>query len=298
MRVSHSVTCLVDTVWPDVGVSSVQVLRRAGCEVTFDARQTCCGQPAFSTGFLDEARRVAAVMVDAVSGDDAGALVVPSGSCAAMVKHAPELFHEDDPRHGAARAVAARTNDPSAFLVDVLGVTDVNAHFDGRLVWHGACRGLRELGIARQPRVPPTAERAFDEATFVERARAEGVDVTQFAEGGDVAGAVMDVLRSIDVRRVAVSDHEVARRALAGCEGELVEPDSPRDALLACDAGLTTAQLGIAETGTLVLHSIAERHRLTSLVPVAHVALLRRDTIVPTLDDALIATPTCRAVRR
>lgn len=153
MRVSLFVTCLVDTIWPDVGVSSVQVLRRAGCEVTFDARQTCCGQPAFNTGYLDEARRVAAAMVDAFSGDDTEAIVVPSGSCAAMVKHAPELFDEDDPRHEAARAVAARTHELSAFLVDVLGVTDVGAHFDGRLVWHDACHGLRELGIARQPRV-------------------------------------------------------------------------------------------------------------------------------------------------
>lgn len=153
MRVSLFVSCLVDTIWPDVGVSTVQVLRRAGCDVSFEPRQTCCGQPAFNTGYQDEARRVAGAMVDVFADDGADAIVIPSGSCAAMVKHAPELFDASDPRRAKAEDVAARTHELSAFLVDVLGVTDVGARFDGRLVWHDGCHGLRDLGIAKQPRV-------------------------------------------------------------------------------------------------------------------------------------------------
>ena len=152
MRVSLFVTCLVDSFWPEVGVSAVQVLRRAGCDVSFEPRQTCCGQPAFNTGYQDEARRVAGAMVDVFAEDDAEAIVVPSGSCAAMVKHAPGLFAEDDPRRAKAESVAARTYELSAFLVDVLDVTDVGARLDARLVWHDGCHGLRDLGISRQPR--------------------------------------------------------------------------------------------------------------------------------------------------
>lgn len=152
MKVSLFVSCLVDGFWPDVGASAVRVLRRAGCEVTFNPRQTCCGQPAFNTGYRDEARRVAAAMIDAYADDRADAVVVPSGSCAAMIHHAPELFDETDPRRAQAESLAARSHEFSVFLVDVLGVTDVGAHFEGRLVWHDACHGLRDLGIRDQPR--------------------------------------------------------------------------------------------------------------------------------------------------
>lgn len=152
MRVSLFVSCLVDGFWPSVGESAVRVLRRAECEVGFDPRQTCCGQPAYNTGYMDEARRVAAVMVDVLDGDGAEAVVVPSGSCAAMIHHAPRLFEEGDPRRAAAERVAARTHEFAGFLVDVLGLTDLGARYPGRAVWHDACHGLRELGIKDQPR--------------------------------------------------------------------------------------------------------------------------------------------------
>ncbi len=152
MKVSLFVTCLVDGFWPDVGESAVKVLRRAGCEVSFDPRQTCCGQPAYNTGYTDEARRVAAVMIDVFAEDPAEAIVVPSGSCAAMIHHAPRLFEEGDPRRAKAESVAARTHEFSSFLVDTLQVVDLDAKFSGRAVWHDACHGLRELGVKDQPR--------------------------------------------------------------------------------------------------------------------------------------------------
>ncbi len=152
MRVSLFVTCLVDGFWPDVGVSAVKVLRRAGCDVRFEPRQTCCGQPAYNTGYEDEARRVAAAMLDAFDGDDSEAIVMPSGSCGAMVQHAPRLFADDPKRLAQAQSFAARSHEFSSFLVDVLGVTDLGAKFEGRAVWHDACHGLRDLGVEDQPR--------------------------------------------------------------------------------------------------------------------------------------------------
>ena len=123
-----------------------------GCEVEFDARQTCCGQPAYNTGYRDEARRVALCAIDVLAESSAEAIVVPSGSCAAMLKHSVGLFKEGDPAQDRARHVGERVHELSSFLLDVLGVTDVGARFDGKLVWHDACHGLRDLGIEDQPR--------------------------------------------------------------------------------------------------------------------------------------------------
>lgn len=152
MNVSLFVTCLVDGFWPTVGVSTVKVLRRAGCTVRFEPRQTCCGQPAYNTGYEDEARRVVAAMLDAYEQDDSEAIVMPSGSCAAMVQHAPRLFEDDPRRLAQARAFGARSHELSSFLVDVLGVTDLGSEFEARAVWHDACHGLRDLGVRDQPR--------------------------------------------------------------------------------------------------------------------------------------------------
>ena len=152
MRVALFATCLVDQLWPTVGEATVQVLRRAGCEVTFDARQTCCGQPAHNTGYPDEARRVGAALVELYDADPADAIVFPSGSCAAMVRHLPELFEQADPLHAKAQSVARRSHELASLLVHELGAPDLGARWSGRLTWHDACHGLRELGVRDEPR--------------------------------------------------------------------------------------------------------------------------------------------------
>src|ERR1044071_4652226 len=116
MKVSLFVTCLVDQMWSNIGVSSVEVLRRVGCEVEFDQRQTCCAQPAFNTGYLDEARKVARRFISIFEESSADAIVSPSGSCTAMVRHYPELFAGDAEWVARARAVAAKTHELSSFL--------------------------------------------------------------------------------------------------------------------------------------------------------------------------------------
>jgi L-lactate dehydrogenase complex protein LldE len=150
--VSLFVTCLVDQLWPSVGTCAVDVLRRVGCEVTFDPRQTCCGQPAFNTGYWSDARRLAERFVGIFESDGADAIVCPSGSCTAMVRHFPELFDNDDAWRRRAEAVAARTHELGGFLVNVLHRVDVGASFRGRVAWHDACHGLRELGLRDEPR--------------------------------------------------------------------------------------------------------------------------------------------------
>lgn len=152
MIVSLFVTCLVDQLWTSVGVSSVEVLRRVGCDVQFDDRQTCCSQPAFNTGYRNEARTVARRFIEVFESGKAEWIVTPSGSCAAMVHHLPELFPDDENWRARGRAIAQRTYELSSFLVRVLKCDDVGASWKGRVTWHDACHGLRDLNIKTEPR--------------------------------------------------------------------------------------------------------------------------------------------------
>ncbi len=146
------VTCLLDTLFPDTAQAVVDVLQAQGVEVRVPPGQTCCGQPAFNGGYWDEARVMARHTLDAFGGSD-GPVVIPSGSCGTMIRHYyPELF-ADDPEYGPrARALAGRVVEFTQFLVDHLGVTDVGARFEGRVVYHPSCHALRGMGIDRQPR--------------------------------------------------------------------------------------------------------------------------------------------------
>src|SRR6267143_1273551 len=96
VKVELFVTCIVDQMWASIGTSTVEVLRRAGCEIEFDERQTCCGEPAFNTGYRAEARRVAERFIQLCEESDAEFIVSPSGSCTAMVHHYVALFPDDE----------------------------------------------------------------------------------------------------------------------------------------------------------------------------------------------------------
>lgn len=149
-RVSLFVTCLVDLLFPEVGEATVALLGDVGYAVDFPERQTCCGQPAFNSGFDEDARRVATGLLDAF--DDADAVVSPSGSCAAMVRsYYPHLFHGtvDEER---AVALSKKTYELTEFLIDVAGVDSVGGSWDGRATYHDSCHGLRELGLTGQGR--------------------------------------------------------------------------------------------------------------------------------------------------
>lgn len=152
MKVALFVTCVVDQMWPSVGASTLEVLRRVGCTVAFDERQTCCGQPAFNTGYSREARQLAERFIRICEESEAEAIVSPSGSCTAMVHHYPALFADDREWRRRSRQLAARTFELSSFLVNVLKVEDVGARWAGRVTWHDACHALRDLQVHSEPR--------------------------------------------------------------------------------------------------------------------------------------------------
>ena len=155
MRVSLFVTCVVDQLYPQVGLAAADVLTRLGVEVVFNPEQTCCGQPAFNSGFRKEARDVAAHMLDVFEAElkSADYIVAPSGSCTTMVKKFyTELFEGDAENLARASAIGGRLFEFSQFLVEVLGVRGVEASFDGKVTYHDSCHLLRELGVSSQPR--------------------------------------------------------------------------------------------------------------------------------------------------
>jgi L-lactate dehydrogenase complex protein LldE len=150
-RVLLFVTCTVDQLYPQVGESVVNVLERQGCEVDFPPGQTCCGQPAFNAGFTEDAKAVARRFLDVFAGEDP--IVVPSGSCGAMVRNFyPELFHDDPETLAKVRQVAGRLYEFSEFVVDVLHRDDLAAKMNGSATYHQCCHLLRELGIDAQPK--------------------------------------------------------------------------------------------------------------------------------------------------
>jgi L-lactate dehydrogenase complex protein LldE len=144
VRVALFIPCFIDQLYPEVGNAMVAVLRRVGVEPFFPSEQTCCGQPAFNTGYWDEARCLAKRYCDIFAG--AEAIVSPSGSCTAMVRnYYPKLL-------GQTPHAAAHTYEFTEFLVKHLGVTDVGARFPATVTYHDACHALRELRLKDEPR--------------------------------------------------------------------------------------------------------------------------------------------------
>ena len=145
------ITCLIDSLFPEVGEAVLQVLSDHAGPIAFPVDQTCCGQPAFNAGFHDEARRMARHTINVLERTE-GPVVVPSGSCAAMMRHGYlELFANEPAWLPRAQGLAGRTYELSQFLVDVLCLTDLSASFPARLAYHPSCHLLRGLGIDRQP---------------------------------------------------------------------------------------------------------------------------------------------------
>lgn len=150
VRASLMVTCLGDMFFPEVGVATVRLLRRLGVAVDFPEGQTCCGQPLFNSGYHAGAARVGARMVELFK--DAQHVVVPSGSCAFMVKHELPRLLDDPAQRAAAERVAGRTYELSQFLVKVLGRTEFKASVAGRVTYHDSCHLLRGLHESATPR--------------------------------------------------------------------------------------------------------------------------------------------------
>lgn len=149
--VSLFIQCLVDSMFPETGEAMIKVFDKLGISYDYPAGQTCCGQPAFNSGYTRDAAAAAKHFIDLF--EEAEVIVCPSGSCVHMVRHHyPELFAEDPAMRSKALAVGAKTFEFTQYLVDELAIVDVGGEFSGTVTYHDSCHLSRGLGIALQPR--------------------------------------------------------------------------------------------------------------------------------------------------
>jgi L-lactate dehydrogenase complex protein LldE len=137
--------------FPNVGKNTVEILERLGCEVDFPTMQTCCGQPAYNSGYLEEAKGSMKQMIRAFR--DAEYVVGPSGSCVGMIREYPHVFKGDSEWEKPAQELAAKTYELTQFIVDVLGVKDVGSTFKGKVTYHPSCHMTRILGVKDAPKI-------------------------------------------------------------------------------------------------------------------------------------------------
>ena len=209
MRVALFVTCLVDQFFPSIGEATVHILRRLGVDVDFPEEQTCCGQPAFNTGYWDEAREVAGRMLTVFEPYDY--VVAPSGSCVAMVKHFyADLFQRDGQKSAQAASLAAKTYELSQFLIHVLKKEDVGARFSGRVTYHDSCHSLRSLRTVEEPRRLLRAVRGLELVEMEASDRCCGFGGTFSVKLPDISVAMLrdkvESIRRTGARYVVSSD--------------------------------------------------------------------------------------------
>lgn len=212
LRASLMITCLGDIFFPEIGVSVVRLLRRLGVAVDFPQGQTCCGLPLFNSGYHEEAARVARRTTRLFAGSEH--VVVPSGSCAWMVKKEyPGLFRDDPALRAQAESLAGRTHEFSQFLVRVLNVTKLEPSFKGKVAYHDSCHLLRGLGESESPRT------LLRHAKGIELVELPGADEC-CGFGGSFSVRLPEVSASIlekKLRNVGASRADCVAACDAGC---------------------------------------------------------------------------------
>lgn len=150
MQVEIFIPCFIDQIYPETGFNFVKVLEKAGAEVHYNEKQTCCGQPSFNSGYWDETRKVAKKFIKDFSNDRY--IVSPSASCTGFIKnYYPKVF-EGFPELNAAKEVGTRVYEFSDFLVNIIKQDDLGAIFEHKATYHDSCAGLREYCLKGQPR--------------------------------------------------------------------------------------------------------------------------------------------------
>lgn len=198
MRIALAATCIADTMFPGAPSATVRLLSRLGHEVVYPRSQACCGQMHVNTGYYDEAVPVIRNHVETfapVADGEWDAVVVPSGSCTGSIRHQQGMVCRRaglDDLAATAEAVSAKTYELSELLVDVLGLTDVGAHFPHRVTYHPTCHSLRMLRVGDRP---GRLLRAVDGIDLVELPGAEsccGFGGTFSLKNADTSAAMLD----------------------------------------------------------------------------------------------------------
>jgi L-lactate dehydrogenase complex protein LldE len=150
MRVQLFIPCFVDQLYPETAFNTIKVLEKAGCTVSYNTAQTCCGQPAFNAGFWNESKAICSKFLKDFNTEDY--IVAPSASCVGFVRNYYKKLFEDDAAAIDAATIGKNIFELSDFLVNVLQRTNFDARLEGTATYHDSCAGLRECGIKNEPR--------------------------------------------------------------------------------------------------------------------------------------------------
>jgi L-lactate dehydrogenase complex protein LldE len=150
MKIELFIPCFIDQLFPATAFNTVKLLEKAGCKVSYNPAQTCCGQPAFNAGFWDDAKEVGSKFLSDFSEDSV--IVSPSASCTGMVKNYYNDLFTNTAVHNKCRAIQGNIYELSDFLVNILEYDYFGAELDGKAVYHDSCAGLRECKIKDEPR--------------------------------------------------------------------------------------------------------------------------------------------------
>ncbi|SKB36986.1 L-lactate dehydrogenase complex protein LldE [Parapedobacter luteus] len=150
MIVELFIPCFIDQLFPETAFNTIKVLEKAGCRVTYNPEQTCCGQPAYNAGFWDEAKEIGQKFLHDFSPDRV--IVSPSASCTGMIKNAYNDLFTNTMVHNRCRAIQGNIHELSDFLVNILKKDYFGAELEGRAVYHDSCSALRECRIKDEPR--------------------------------------------------------------------------------------------------------------------------------------------------
>ena len=150
MNVHVFIPCFIDQLYPTAGFNTIKVLEKAGCIVTYNPDQTCCGQPAFNAGYWGESREVCNKFINDFSG--AKHIVVPSASCAGFIKNYYSKIYDNASNQKDTKGFQEKVYELSDFLVNILKVEDLGAQFEGVATYHDSCAALRECKIKTEPR--------------------------------------------------------------------------------------------------------------------------------------------------
>ena len=150
MNVQIFIPCFVDQLYPETAFNMIKVLEKAGCTVSYNGNQTCCGQPAFNAGFWDESKAICSKFLKDFQGSDY--IVAPSASCVGFVRNYYSKLFENSSLHHDVADIGKRIFEFSAFMIDILKVENVGAVLNGKATYHDSCAGLRECKIKEEPR--------------------------------------------------------------------------------------------------------------------------------------------------
>jgi L-lactate dehydrogenase complex protein LldE len=150
MNIQLFIPCFVDQLYPQTAFNMIKVLEKAGCTVSYNSQQTCCGQPAFNAGFWDEAKSVCMKFIRDFEGSEY--IVTPSASCAGFIRNYYSSLLDNSSVHNDVKELGKRIYEFSEFMVNVLHIENIGSALKGRGTYHDSCAGLRECGIKKEPR--------------------------------------------------------------------------------------------------------------------------------------------------